>query len=239
MKQYKLFFTLSLVLQFYVAIADVFTTTNKNIRIEVIDYRDCLDDILFWIHSAKDTPVFAQKLINNGIYPISVTIYNDSNQPIKIVKNAIGGLSTAQDDQVVQLYQSSIGSQVIKKAAVGAVVGIGVMKTLDLNEAFFTWRLSLQDSLYAKIEYLFFATGGLGAALMQWPSITTINALITQAFKSQMLPEESLIASGCSVSFVLFANHSPSGHTLKVPILNEQDAQVVSFLCSFGSIVAQ
>lgn len=228
-------------------LADIFITTDKNIRIEVIDYNDSLNDVLFWLYQSKDTPVLPQKLISSGIYPISVTIFNGSDKTIKIMKNAIGGLSTAQEQEVAQLYQYDAFAYVIKKvviAAAGFFLVIELLNQLtEYSSVLAAWKRSLitdadadYDSCYAYYRNFLSLGGGAYAALVHAPAITMANSLVSQAFQSQVLPNESLIAPGCSMSFLLFASHSPSGYTLKVPILDEQSNQVTSFVCPFDVV---
>ncbi len=220
--------------------ADVFITTDKNIRIEVIDYNDSLNDVLFWLYQSKDTPVLPQKLISSGIYPISVTISNESDKTIKIMKNAIGGLSTAQEQEVAQLYQYDAVAYVIKKVVIAMAGTFLVVEALnqltEYSSTLAAWKRSVItdfDNYYAQYRAMFSAGGGAYAALIHAPAITMANSLVSQAFQSQTLPNESLIAPGCSMSFLLFASHSPSGYTLKVPVLDEQNNQVTSFVCPF------
>jgi len=230
--------------QFCYISADVFITTDKNIRIEVIDYNDSLNDVLFWLYQSKDTPVLPQKLINSGIYPISVTITNESDKAIKIMKNAIGGLSTAQEHEVAELYQYDAFAYVLKKGVIamaGIFLGFEVFNQLsEYNATLATWKRNIitdvdadYDSCYAYYRNLFSSAGGLCALLVHLPAISMANSLVTQAFQSQALPSESLVAPGCSMSFLLFATHSPSGYTLKVPILDEQNNQITCFVCPF------
>jgi len=218
-------------LQFHSGFAYVFSMINKQICIEVVDHRDLLKDIVFWIHHTKDTPVLVQKLINNGLYPVCVTIYNESSKSIKIMKNAIGGLSTAQAHEVAQLYEYNTCARLVKKVSLGAVVALVAVEALN------SITCSALQNILAKIKYGVSCTSGFFAGIIHWSEIATINALISQTFKSHMLSEVSIVDPGCSISFLLFAQHTPSGHTLKVPILDEYDNQVVSFLCPFPAAV--
>lgn len=220
--------------------ADSFSTPDKKIRMEVIDYRDFLEDIIFWIHHEEATPVVPQTLINNGIYPISITIHNDTDKPIKIMKNAIGGLSTAQEHEVAELYHYDTIARVIKQVFFGAAGIFVAIEALNILSGF---RLDpaleqYGEGWYRKFQCASSSLCGLFAGVMHWPAVATSNALISQAFQSQVLSEESLIAPGCSMSFLLFASHTPHGYTLKVPILDEQDNQIISFVCPFGVVVA-
>lgn len=223
--------------------ADIFTTTNKNIRINVVDYRDFLDDILFWLPHKKNTPVVAQKLINEGIYPISVTIQNDSNKQIKIIKNAIGGISMAQNQEVAQLYQYDVFARAFKKASIGAIIALAGITGLSIfsNDGNveqsqgkkFTWKKKAKKFVYGSSS-----VGALIAGILHWSETATTNSLIKQMFQSHVLPEESVVDVGCSMTFLLFATHTPSGYTLKVPIFDVQDNQITSFSCSFGAVTA-
>ncbi len=219
------------------SLADIFSVTNKNIRIEVVDYRDFLEDVILWIHHSKDTPVVSQKLINNGIYPISVTISNDSNKAIKVIKNAIGGLSIVDERDVAQLYQYDTFARVIKNgslSAFGALIGVKTFNFVTGSKV----KKRMRQDWYKKLKYGLYSTCTVVAGIVRWSETATINAMISQAFQSYLLPEESIIDSDCSMTFLLFTSHAPSGHTLKVPIFDVQDNQVTSFSCSFGSVVA-
>lgn len=208
-------------LQAHQVFSDIVTLKNKNIRMEVIDYRNYPEDIIFWIHHAKDTPVISQKLINNGIYPLAVTIYNESNKPIKIIKNAIGGISFAQDHMVAQLYQQDVFARVAKQVALTAVTALGGMELIN------SWLFVCGKMKY-KVPY----AAGCFAGIMSLSDSAANNAFIDQAFKSHMLPEESIIDAGCSMRFILFATHTPSGYTLKTLIFDEHDNQVALFTVS-------
>lgn len=243
MKQFSVSFSfifLFVSLQSHLVFAANFSTPDKKIRMEVIDYRDFLDDIIFWIHQEQATPVVSQTLVNNGIYPISVTIYNDGDKSIKIVKNAIGGLSTAQEHEVAQLYHYDTIARVAKQAIFGAAAVFVTIELLNILSGFKLDPALEQygQSWYRKFQCASASVCGIFAGVIHWPAVATANTLISQAFQSQTLSEESIIAPGCSLSFLLFASHTPHGYTLKVPILDEQDNQVISFECPFGVVTA-
>lgn len=245
MKHFSIIFSvicLSILIQSHLIFADTFTTTNKNIRINVVDYRDFVDDILFWIPHKKNTPVVAQKLISDGVYPISVTIHNESGKQIKIIKNAIGGLSLAKDQDVAKLYQYDVIARVTKKASLGSVAalmgltGLTVFSDDDSTHVAVkkpTWKKKGKKMVYGSSS-----VGAFIAGILHWSETATANALINQVFQSHLLPEEATVDGGCSVTFLLFATHSPVGYTLKVPIFDTQDNQITSFSCSFGATVA-
>lgn len=222
----------------------IIMSASNNIRIEVVDYLDSLQDILFWLPIKQDIPVVCQKLISNSVYPISVTLYNDSAAPIKIIKNAVGGLSNVQDHEVAQLYKYDGIAQAANKFLAGIAASFVVFELLN-TFASTAWMISLEDTLeqvltngYKKIQCSLSAALGVITGITHWQGAVNENDLINAAISSQVLSDELIIAPNSSDSFMMFASHAPSGYTLQVPVFNEKDEQIAMFSCQFGAPAA-
>jgi hypothetical protein len=194
--------------------------SSKHLRVEIIDYRTNPDDILFWIH-AENTPVVAGKLIDNGIYPLFVTVYNTSPSNIKIIKTALGGLALVDNHDISSLYCAPIQGAILQQILVSSLATLAGIKLIPrippINSCF---------SYIATHKYMISLLCGLASGVSDWSVHVEHVTQVEHAFKSHSLSEESIIHPGCCMRFLLLSTDMPSQHTLKIPVFNEQDSQI-------------